>query len=531
MYLTAALAGVAALGAGLYVRWASRTPTGGTLASVPRLTNTNEPADWTNIATVAASVPGHVHCFSVVDDKTIRLVWGSPRKAEDIEIDSGARRPASLVREAYSAGCPDLSPDRRELLFTANTAVGGAEIRRSMHADGRDSRPVTPGSEPVWLANGEEFAYGIDGTHVAVFSLPTMKFRLLADPGLGSLQSVLGKTVSNRGEAIAVMFYVNDLQWAVALYDGPGLDQRATFAIPGARNFRFAPNADRLFLAPLEPRAPLAALDLRKASYRHVGTYAGLDMIDAVVGGPTAVVLGRRRTKDAWLYDGSGRQRLTTNGDVAAATISPSKELLLARQGSGGSVSIWSLARDGALQRMTNGQFDTSPDFSPDGRSWIYVDYPRRSIMICPTGSDRCQVLRRDEILPTWPRFSPDGSKIAYVRNGAVSQMVVFSVSDGKQEWPVGATHWQCPPVWSSSNNVWVFEGSAGGYAWVEKTIETALRTGRRVQVTDTQSAVSDDLECWPRNVDATSPFFRKLRVETEETSSILRLPPSELAQ
>ncbi len=62
-------------------------------------------------------------------------------------------------------------------------------------------------------------------------------------------------------------------------------------------------------------------------------------------------------------------------------------------------------------------------------------------------------------------------------------------------------------------------------YAWVEKELETGLRTGRRVQVTDDQSAVNDELECWPEDVDVTSPFFRKLRVETEETSSILRLP------
>jgi len=102
-------------------------------------------------------------------------------------------------------------------------------------------------------------------------------------------------------------------------------------------------------------------------------------------------------------------------------------------------------------------------------------------------------------------------------------------VTDGK-EWPLGGTHWQCIPVWSSSNKVWAFEGSAAGYAWVEKEVETGLRTGRRVQVTEDQSAVNDELECWPKGVDATSPFFRKLRVETEETTSILRLPRRVLA-
>src|SRR5262249_10945681 len=146
---------------------------------------------------------------------------------------------------------------------------------------------------------------------------------------------------------------------------------------------------------------------------------------------------------------------------------------------------------------------------SPDGGSWVYVDYAQKSIMLCTTGTDQCRVLRRDEMLPAVPRFSPDGSKIAYVREGDVSQLMAFSVSDGKA-WPLGATHWRCPPVWSSPTHVWAFEESGGHYTWVEKEVETGLRTGRRVQVTEDGNAVSDERACWPANVDATSPFFRK---------------------
>jgi protein kinase-like protein/WD40 repeat protein len=529
VYWAAGAAAIAALGAaGVRARWGSRPPVAALSARAPRLVNAGQPADWTKLSKVVASVPGHVHCFLLVGPKTVRLIWGKPRRAEDVDVDSGARQPASLVPEAYSAGCPDLSLDRRELLFAANTAAGGAEIRRSLNPDGRDAKPVTPGWDPVWLMNGEEFAYSIDGTHAAVFSLPTMRFRLLADPGLGSLQSILGKAASNRAEAVAVLFYVNDVQWAVAVYEGAGLNQRTSFVIPGVRNFRFSPVGNNLLMAPLEARSPLAALDWRRGSYRNIGNYAGLDLADALVIGQTAAVLGQHRSRDVWLYDGSARRRLTSDGENDAAAISAKGELLLAKGGPESTENIWSRTSDGALRKLTNGQFDSSPDFSPDGRTWVYVDYPRKSIMICITGTDQCRVLRRDEMLPTWPRFSPDGSKVAYVREGAVSQLIAFSISDGK-EWPIGHTHWQCPPVWSSPNNVWVFEGSAGRYAWVEKEIETALRTGRRLQVTENQSAVSDELDCWPKDVDVTSPFFRKLRVETEETSSILRLPRSAL--
>jgi serine/threonine protein kinase len=528
-YWAVGTAVLATLGAvGVYLRGRSR-PSVATLSQhVPRLVTAGEPANWTNVARVIASVPGHVHCFSLVDPNNVRLIWGSPRKAEDISIDSGARRPSSVVTEAYSAGCPDLSPNGRELLFTADTPAGGTEVRHAANPEGRDAKPVTPGWDPIWLKNSEEFTYSIDGTHAAVFSLPTMRFRLLADPGLGSLQSILGKAVSDRGDAVAVMFYVNDVQWAVAVYAGAGLDDRTTFAIPGARNIRFAPGGDRLFVSPLDARSPLTAIDWRKLSYRNLGGYGDMDLIDALVSDQTAAILGRRRSKDVWAYEGSSRRRLTRDGNNDAAAISSRGEMLVAKAGTGSIENIWLRSSDGTLRKVTDGQFDTSPDFSPNGRSWVYVDYPRRRIMICATETGQCRVLRRDEILPAWPRFSPDGSKIAYVRYGAAAQLIVFSVSD-QREWPMGSVHWQCPPVWSSPDKVWAFEGSAAGYAWVEKEIETGLRTGHRVQVSDDRNAVNDDLDCWPKNVDVASPFFRKLRVETEETSSVLRLPPKTL--
>jgi hypothetical protein len=494
-------------------------------ASIPRLVNTGQPADWTNVAKVVATVPGHVHCFSFVQPDTVRLIWGNPRKAEDFDIDSGSRRPASLVSEAYATGCPDVSPDGSEILFTATAAGGGAEIRRSTSRDGRDAKPVSPGSDPVWLMNGEEFAYTIDDSHAAVFSLPTMKFRLLPDPGLGGQQSVLGKAVSTRSGAVAVMFYANDIQWAVALYEGTGLNQRTIYAIPGARNFRFAPSGRSLIVALLDIQAPLAALDWRSGSYRNIGRYADVNLLDVLVSSRAGAVLGSRLSKDVWLHEGIAKRRLTTDGENDAAAISTKGELLLAKAGRNSIENIWLRTTDGALRKVTSGQFDTSPDFSPDGGSWIYSDYPGRNIMICGTATDQCRVLRHDDVLPTWPRFSPDGSKVAYVRMGPVSQMVAFSVSDGK-EWHLGGTHWQCPPVWSSPNNVWTFEGSGGGYAWVEKEIETGLRTGRRAQVGDSQSAVADQLDCWPKNADPKSAFFRSVRVETKESSSILRLPP-----
>jgi serine/threonine protein kinase len=492
------------------------------------LTPTGQPADWSKLAKVTATLPGRVHCFSMLDDDTVRVIWGAPRRVEDINIDTGARRVSSLVPEAYATGCPDLSPNRRELLFTANTTAGGNEIRHSVHPDGSEATPLTAGSDAVWLMNGEEFAFSIDSSHAAVFSLPTKRLRLLADPGLGGLQTILGKTASAHSEGLALMLYGSEVQWAIATYEGPGLNKTTTITVPGARNLRFGPTGQRLLLSTMEAQSPLAAFDWRAGRFHNMGRYSDVDLLDVLVSGERAALLGRHKITDVWLHDAAGKRRLTKDGDIATAAISPKNELLLAKPGSGTALNLWWRDPDGMPSKVTNGQFDTAPDFSPDGKSWLYVDYAQKSILVCQSATRRCRVLRRDEMLPSWPRFSPDGSRVAYVRQGAVARLIVLALSDGK-EWPMGDTHWQCPPVWSSPDKIWGFEGSAGRYAWIERDVETRLRTGRRFEVRESQSAVNDDLDCWPEHVEVTSPFFRRLRVETEETSSILRLPRSGL--
>jgi serine/threonine-protein kinase len=528
LFLSAAIGTALLIGFGVRSYRRSHTPIAEHAATIQRLNPTGEPKDWRNSAHTVATIQGHVHCFSRVDDGTVRVIWGTPRRAEDIAVDSGTRRPAPLLGDTYRVGCPELSPSGRELLFTAQTAAGTAEIRYSTNPVGRDAKPLTAGSEPVWLMSGEEFAYSMDGTNAAVFSLATMRFRLLADPGFAGQQTILGKTASTRSEVLALTVFAKDVQWALVLYEGPGLSQRTSYAIPAARMVRFDSVNDRVFISQQEPLSPLASFDWHAGSYRKIGHHGEVDLVDVVIGGESAALLGRRRTKDVWFFDAGGRKRLTSDGGNFAAAISTTGDLLLARSGPAGAVNIWSRSTDGTLKKLTNGQFDTSPDYSSDGKSWVYVDYPQKSLMLCVTATNECRVLQRDELLPTLPTISPDGTKVAYVRQLPAPRLIVLSIRDQK-DWPMGDTHWKCPPVWSSPTQVWGFEGSPGHYSWAERDIERRQRTGRRIEVANYQSDVNDDAECWPENVDVTSPVFRKIRVEAEETSSILRLPRSQL--
>ena len=60
------------------------------------LCNAGEPADWTKVAKLVATVPGHVHCFSLVDDEDRPARSGAvPGRPRTSTSDSGARRPAA----------------------------------------------------------------------------------------------------------------------------------------------------------------------------------------------------------------------------------------------------------------------------------------------------------------------------------------------------------------------------------------------------------------------------------------------------
>ena len=121
-----------------------------------RAWSTGNPRIGRKVAKNIASVPGHVHCFSIVETRRSRLIWGKASQSGRCRSNSGARRPAALVTEAYSTGCPDLSPDRHELFFTANDAAGGAEIRLQRQPRRARCEVGNAGLDPVWLSNGED---------------------------------------------------------------------------------------------------------------------------------------------------------------------------------------------------------------------------------------------------------------------------------------------------------------------------------------------------------------------------------------
>jgi serine/threonine-protein kinase len=490
----------------------------------PSVSPSGEAIEWSKVAANVTTVSGPVHCFSMVDNNTARLIWGTPRRADDVRIDSGRRWSADIATETYMVGCPALSPDGRMLLFTTQAAEGGAEIRVAENPTGKGAKSITVGADPVWLRAGEEFLYNIDSSHAAIFSLPTRRFRLLGDPGLEGQQTILRNAASPKSDIVALLLFGEDAKYAIAIYEGAHLDRIATFFVPSGQEIRFGV-ADEMLVTHQQPGVPVALFDWRKGIYRNAGRYDGLHLVDVAAQAAQLLVIGRHRSNDVWRYDDSGKSRLTNDGEILSAAMSPDGDLLTSKIGPDGNMNIWWKGPKGDSKRVTSGQFDTLPDFSPDGRAWAFIDYTTKSIMICASATQSCRPLRRDEMLPAWPKFSPDGKKLAYVTQVGVPKLMIVDRSNGTA-WQVGDAHWQCAPVWSSSRTVWGFEGSPGHYFWTERDIETQTRTGGRL---DVKKNVADPsaMECWPSDeeVGIGSPFFRRVRIETEEESRLLRIP------
>ena len=111
-----------------------------------------EPADWTQAARRSSrSVPGHVHCFSMVDDEHRRASSGErPRTAEDVDVAFGhAAAVAAFVPETYCGRLSGAVARRRRAAVhwpARRRRRPRYDCRQTLTA--RDAKSVTPGSDP-----------------------------------------------------------------------------------------------------------------------------------------------------------------------------------------------------------------------------------------------------------------------------------------------------------------------------------------------------------------------------------------------
>jgi serine/threonine protein kinase len=491
-----------------------------------QLTPTGEAKDWTKTASVISTISGHLHCFAISDPNTARVIWGSPRRAEDIEIATGTRRPSALLPETYAMGCPDVSPSGSGVVYGATSVRGTAEVRYSKFLDGRDASIMTVGSDPLWLRSGEEFIYNVDSAHAAVFSLSTMAFTLLKDPQLTGHQLISEKAVSSRRDVVGLLFFEDRGGWTVVVYDGERFNRSTAFGMSAARRIRFDSETDRLFVSYYLANtvSTLASLDWQVGGIRNEGRIEGFDLTDLVRAGADRIVVGRQESHDAWLHEGGKARQLTTDGETFSASMSSGGDLLLGRRTPTGAYSIWFKPQSAVEAReLTPGPLDVEPNFGADGDAWTYVDYSQKAIMLCSIKRGSCAQVARSEFLPGVPRLSPDGQRIAFVTQLGTPRLNIVRLED-KRVVDLGAVRHGCPPVWSSPIRVWAFDGTARSASWAERDVVSNEKTGARIDVLNPMDEAGEG-QCYPRNLPPDSLLYKRLRVERREFFRLFRLP------
>ena len=232
---------------------ATRSPSSTTTAmtgSGIRLEAEGDPVDWSRSARTILDIPGRVHCFSLIDEKTVRDRLGVSSKGRGCRSGVWAR--AVLLgwhQRPFESGCPELSPNRKTLLFTAQTQAGASEIRLST-PDGREVKSVTSGADPLWLGGNDEFLYSVDSSHAAVFSLPTMNFTLLAEPKFGQRRATNPRQGSEpHREYRCLLVGADNIEFGIAVYDQPPFEQAKVFAVPHPSQIQLEPQSDAIWFA------------------------------------------------------------------------------------------------------------------------------------------------------------------------------------------------------------------------------------------------------------------------------------------
>jgi TolB protein len=122
-----------------------------------------------------------------------------------------------------------------------------------------------------------------------------------------------------------------------------------------------------------------------------------------------------------------------TSGPSSVCWSPDSKEVVYSMAG-----SLWRQKIDSkAAQQLTDGPgYDYQPDWSPDGKSVIYVSYQKDAmeLWLLDLGSGKSLPLTSSRAVNVEPRWSPDGKRIVFVSTRYNKRFHIFraDVNDGK---------------------------------------------------------------------------------------------------
>lgn len=173
-------------------------------------------------------------------------------------------------------------------------------------------------------------------------------------------------------------------------------------------------------------------------------------------------ILGSKPNIFVMNADGSGQLNLTHDSsyDTDGSWSPDGSYIAFASDRAGGALQIWTMKPDGsALLKLTSTpQLNDSPDYSPNGTRIVFEsgrDGQSEIYVMNANGSGQTRLTHSGgNYMPKW---SPDGSKIAFVSPGGISVMN----ADGSNltQIATNAAH----PAWSPNGNKIAFDSQRSG--------------------------------------------------------------------
>ena len=461
----------------------SQSATGITLSL---LQPTGMPEDWSTGSATVAVLPGQLHCYAALAGGTkVRAVWGAPRVAEDIDLAAGTRTAADLLPETFLDGCPALSPSGDSLLFEKRSDTG-THVFLSRSPQGRAAKQIVRGGSPAWLPNGQEFIFEADGSHVAMFSIPTGEMTLFAEPAPAAKRVLSGEAVDAAGSRVAVRYTTSIRDSLVVVYSLPSLEILDQIEIPFAYGpMRFDGNSIEYIYEGKSGALQIASIDLgRSHAVTSVvrSTYPSADLKGIVTETDADIFFSiSKLRRDLWYQTATDLKRITDDGVSVHGSYSPSHDLLLQRELPDGRRVIFFRGADGSERQLTSGPSDATPTFLPERGKWLYVALDQSAIFECDSINDRCKPLHRDNLIPVFPASNPSGREVAYITAMNASRLRIFSRARPDEQRDLGPAGATCPPYWITDTLLWTAQNiSESTVTWVEVDASTGARTGRQ---------------------------------------------------
>jgi Tol biopolymer transport system component/DNA-binding winged helix-turn-helix (wHTH) protein len=396
-----------------------------------------------------------------------KLVTDGPRVFFAVPTSSVAQVPASggeVVTVSSPFACflfSDISPDKTELLGTGTDPVNGYPIDQPLWslsvANGQARRLGNlTGYHPVWSSDGQRIAYA-------------------------SAKDILGPgevyiAAKDGSSARRLVRFEKSMVWPMSWSPAGNVLSLGVWERPRPCTSLWEVSADGTNLHRLTPFAGEENCEVVGQSWSPDGRYSILTIADPYL--RRADIWLIRETQSAFLSRAAKPVQLTSGAmNFWNAVPSPDGKQIFAIGGQhlGELVRYDSSAR--RLEPMLSGISAEHLDFSRDGKWVTYVSFPEGSLWRSKVdGSNRMQ-LTTPPLGAVLPRWSPDGTRIAFTGqvSGGFYKIYVVSAEGGKPEVVSEEQADEVDPTWSPDGNSLIF----GPSQWSAHQISSLdLRTG-----------------------------------------------------